>query len=56
VNELGVGLHSYGFTEGILLALGVAVVVHLGIMTIGCLPKEMWASSKESILSEGENP
>ena len=23
VNELGVGLHSYGFTEGVMLALGL---------------------------------
>ncbi|MFM9959596.1 MAG: cytochrome c biogenesis protein CcsA [Planctomycetaceae bacterium] len=39
VNELGVGLHSYGFTEGVLLALGLFVVSQLLIMGIGCLPK-----------------
>jgi len=39
VNELGVGLHSYGFTEGILLALALFVVSQLVVIVIGCLPK-----------------
>ena len=41
VNELGVGLHSYGFTEGILLALGLFVVSQLIAIVIGCLPKNV---------------
>ncbi|MEL7338132.1 MAG: cytochrome c biogenesis protein CcsA, partial [Planctomycetota bacterium] len=28
-NELGIGVHSYGFTEGALLALGTFIGVHL---------------------------
>ena len=39
VNELGVGLHSYGFTEGVLLALGLFVISQLVIIGIGLLPK-----------------
>jgi cytochrome c-type biogenesis protein CcsB len=39
VNELGVGLHSYGFTEGVLLALGLFVLSQLVVIGIGCLPK-----------------
>ncbi|TXT22048.1 MAG: cytochrome C assembly protein [Planctomycetota bacterium] len=39
VNELGVGLHNYGFTEGVLLALGLFVVSQLIAIVIGCLPK-----------------
>jgi ABC-type transport system involved in cytochrome c biogenesis permease subunit len=44
VNELGVGLHSYGFTEGVLLALGLFVLSQLAIIVIGCLPPRMWMS------------
>ncbi len=48
VNELGVGLHSYGFTEGVLLTLGVFVVTQLAIIVMGSLPKEMWWSHQPS--------
>ncbi|MEX2285824.1 MAG: cytochrome c biogenesis protein CcsA [Planctomycetaceae bacterium] len=45
VNELGVGLHSYGFTEGVLLTLGIFIASQLAIVALGCLPKQMWAST-----------
>jgi ABC-type transport system involved in cytochrome c biogenesis permease subunit len=44
VNELGVGLHSYGFTEGVMLALGIFCVSQLAIAAAGCLPKRLWWS------------
>jgi ABC-type transport system involved in cytochrome c biogenesis permease subunit len=44
VNELGIGLHSYGFTEGVLLALGTFVLSQLGLIIAGCLPIELWWS------------
>ncbi len=44
VNELGVGLHSYGFTEGVLLILGIVVVVQLVLIAIGMLPLKAWRS------------
>ncbi len=44
VNELGVGLHSYGFTEGVLLALLLFVVSQVGVIVAGCLPKDLWWS------------
>jgi len=47
VNELGVGLHAYGFTEGVLLALSLFVASQLAIIGIGSLPKEMWRSFKD---------
>ncbi len=46
VNELGVGLHSYGFTDGVLLALLAFVVSQLLIIGVGSLPKSMWMSSR----------
>ena len=35
VNELGVGLHSYGFTEGVLRNLGIFVISMLGVVVLG---------------------
>ena len=37
VNELGVGLHSYGFTEGVLLFLGLWWILNLAIIAAGLL-------------------
>jgi ABC-type transport system involved in cytochrome c biogenesis permease subunit len=47
VNELGVGLHSYGFTEGVLLTLGLFCMSQLLIAAVGCLPRELWFSRPE---------
>jgi ABC-type transport system involved in cytochrome c biogenesis permease subunit len=44
VNELGVGLHSYGFTEGVLLSLGIFIVSQLGLIALAALPKHLWWS------------
>ena len=44
VNELQVGLHTYGFTEGVLLVVGVIVAVHLAIIGLGMLPRSLWRS------------
>jgi hypothetical protein len=45
VNELGVGLHSYGFTEGVLWSLGVFWFTQLCVIVPGWLiPKRAWWS------------
>lgn len=44
VNELGVGLHSYGFTEGRLMYLAMFVVSQVAMVGIGCLPRSVWWS------------
>ena len=44
VNELGVGLHSYGFTEGVLLTLGLFVGSQMLVICLGCLPRKLWFS------------
>jgi ABC-type transport system involved in cytochrome c biogenesis permease subunit len=46
VNELGVGLHSYGFTEGVMLSLGIFVTTQLVIMATTFIPKRLWRSSE----------
>ena len=54
VNELGVGLHSYGFTEGVLFVLGLFVLSQLILMAVGMLPKSLWRSRPEpEVRSQG---
>ncbi len=48
VNELGVGLHSYGFTEGVLLALGIFIGTQLLLVGMAALPKRMWFSFRNA--------
>ena len=44
VNALGAGLHSYGFKAGTLHYLGIFILINLGIIGLGCLPKSCWWS------------
>jgi ABC-type transport system involved in cytochrome c biogenesis permease subunit len=44
VNELGIGLHSYGFTEGVMLTLVIVWLVHVVLLIVGSLPKSWWWS------------
>jgi ABC-type transport system involved in cytochrome c biogenesis permease subunit len=45
VNQLGVGLHSYGFTEGVLVALGLFCASQLVMIAAGLVPRRFWLSS-----------
>ena len=56
VNELGVGLHSYGFTEGVLLTLGIFVATQLGVIALGSMPKQWWWSFRHRRLLERKEP
>lgn len=47
VNELGVGLHSYGFHDGMRTALGLFVVSQLTIIALGSLPLTWWWSYRD---------
>jgi ABC-type transport system involved in cytochrome c biogenesis permease subunit len=47
VNELGIGLHSYGFTEGVVLALGTFAISQLALILAGCLPTSLWWSYRQ---------
>jgi ABC-type transport system involved in cytochrome c biogenesis permease subunit len=44
VNMLGIGLHSYGFTEAAFKWLVLFVVSQLGFIALGLLPAKMWKS------------
>jgi ABC-type transport system involved in cytochrome c biogenesis permease subunit len=48
VNELGVGLHSYGFTDGVLKWLGIFVATQLAVIAAGCLPRDLWMSDSRT--------
>lgn len=44
VNELSVGLHAYGFTEGVWATLWAFWVSQAVVMTFGVLPTKFWRS------------
>lgn len=52
VNELNVGLHSYGFTEGRAFWLMVFVLSQLAVIGVGLLPGHCWRSP-EAVRSSG---
>ena len=45
VNMLGIGLHSYGFTEAAFRWLMLFVASQIGFIALGLLPKSLWKSS-----------
>ena len=47
VNQLGIGLHSYGFNKGLTLALCWIVTSHLVVIALGLLPTKWWWSYAE---------
>jgi len=44
VNMLGIGLHSYGFTDAAFKWLMLFVISQLGFIVLGLLPARMWRS------------
>ncbi len=44
VNELGIGLHSYGFTEGVLATMAIFWATQVVLIIVGSLPKRWWWS------------
>jgi ABC-type transport system involved in cytochrome c biogenesis permease subunit len=44
VNLLGVGLHAYGFTSGILTWVLIAVGVNFALLCVGLIPVRWWLS------------
>jgi ABC-type transport system involved in cytochrome c biogenesis permease subunit len=43
-NQLGVGLHAYGFNNTLAVMLVIAWFVHLGVIGVGLLPLKHWRS------------
>lgn len=49
VNELGAGLHSYGFTDGIAQALAAFIISQVLLIGVGSLPKRLWRSYQAEV-------
>ncbi|HUQ71300.1 MAG TPA: cytochrome c biogenesis protein CcsA [Planctomycetaceae bacterium] len=45
VNELGIGLHAYGFREGMVQLLAGIFAVSLATVAVGLIPKKHWWSA-----------
>lgn len=48
-NQLGIGLHSYGFTNGVLMLLGVFVLSQLGLIIVGFIVTGGWDKDLKSV-------
>lgn len=48
VNELGIGLHSYGFREGMVQLVAAVCGLSLLVVLIGALPKAYWWSTQRT--------
>jgi ABC-type transport system involved in cytochrome c biogenesis permease subunit len=46
VNEMGVGLHQYGLTEGRMMVVGISWLVMAGLMALGWIPLRWRMSSR----------
>jgi len=49
VNMLGIGLHSYGFTDAAFQWLMLFVSSQIGFIAVGLLPPKMWKSFREPL-------
>ncbi len=51
-NQLGVGLHAYGFTNGVSEAIWTFVGSQVLIMGLGLIPLKLWASTNTALSPE----
>jgi ABC-type transport system involved in cytochrome c biogenesis permease subunit len=49
VNMLGIGLHSYGFTEAAFKWLMMFVLSQIGLIALGLMPARMWKSQSPRV-------
>lgn len=56
VNMLGVGLHSYGFTDKAFIGLAGFVALNLAVIWLGTIPEEHWRSFKSIQPALKESP
>ena len=48
VNELGIGLHAYGFREGMVQLVAAVCGLSLAVVAIGAIPKASWWSFRSA--------
>ena len=56
VNLLGIGLHNYGFMQGVMTTLIVWAILNLGVIAIGLIPQRQWASFMPQTPQEPRQP
>jgi len=54
VNQLGVGLHSYGFTNGVAITLWIFVISQMLLAGCGLFPPELWRSKLDTKKASAE--
>jgi len=47
VNQLGMGLHSYGFTESATKWVSLLIFSQLFLILVGSLPSRLWKSARD---------
>jgi ABC-type transport system involved in cytochrome c biogenesis permease subunit len=55
-NQLGVGLHAYGFSNALALGLVIGWAKHLAVLILGALPLRWWASYETLLRVEPPRP
>jgi hypothetical protein len=50
---LGIGLHSYGFTDAAFQWLMLFIVSQLAIILLGLLPQKLWRSFQPHVSAAG---
>jgi hypothetical protein len=53
VNMLGIGLHSYGFTDAAFKWLILFIVSQVAIILLGLMPQKLWRSFQAGAGSAG---
>jgi cytochrome c assembly protein len=56
VNQLGVGLHSYGFTNGVTITLIVYAFSQAALIGCALIPPELWQSKPPVKGAHAESP
>jgi hypothetical protein len=53
-NQLGVGLHAYGFNNTLALGLTIFWIMNLSFIALGLLPKWMWQSFRPQLQTSSD--
>jgi ABC-type transport system involved in cytochrome c biogenesis permease subunit len=55
-NQLGVGLHEYGFSSAVATSMVAFDFIMLGVIILGIIPKSMWLSSQSPATPRSKSP
>ena len=55
VNELGIGLHTYGLTEGRMKVVGLTWLAHLGLILFAFIPTKYWLGNRAAARNRSQS-